>query len=327
MGDEGQAAGTGGGRQRQCIELLERDPEEPGHRVGHLGGVERADEGEESPGGVGEPGYRPRGIGAWSVCDRARHAARPEAEAEVTRTQAEAQGTGHIVAGTRPHDRLGAGPFAGNRVGAEHRREHGIPVHPVVDQRQQVGPVATLGRGPVPGARGVPPVRGHLTGEAEGEPVVGEEHGGHAPERLGLAALQPPELGDGEAGQGDAPTRLGPCTTAPGERSQELPGVGCRLGVVPQLGGPHDVTPSVEDDGTMLLRGDGDGRRLDIVGTGHGPGHGEGFLPGLGVLFAAGRSSRGMWCPPRADERAGVSVPHLHLARRRRGVDTDDQGH
>ena len=127
--------------------------------------------------------------------------------------------------------------------------------------------------------------------------------------------------------RGTLPQASAQAAAPPGSAARSSSGVGCRLGVVPQLGGPDDITVIVEDDGAMLLRGNRNGRRLESGTPAMALARENAILPGVGVLFAPGWRGRGMRCAARSDEDAGVRVAHLDLARRRRGVDADDQGH
>ena len=98
--------------------------------------------GRKRPVASAKPATVPVGIGGRPVADRVRRAAGAQAEREVAGPQAEAERGGHVVAGARADDGTGLGPLAGGLERAEHRRQRGVPVDPVVDEVEQVDPVA-----------------------------------------------------------------------------------------------------------------------------------------------------------------------------------------
>ena len=246
------------GAERELVELGGADAEQPGHGVGDLGGVERADQGQEPAGGIGEPGDRSGGVRSGRLGDGEGRAAGAQAERQVTGAQAEAEGEGHVVAGAGSDERAaGARPLPCGVGRSEHLGQRIGPVHLGVDEVEQIGPVAALGRAPPAGARGVTPVGRPGTGEAEGQPVVGQPDPSDALEGGGLAPAHPAQLGDGEAGDRHAAARVRPPLGA--ELGDEGLGVVGRLGVVPQLGRSDHRAGRVEHDEAVLLSGDRDG--------------------------------------------------------------------
>ena len=209
-----------------------------------------------------KPATVPVGSADWLVADRERGAAGPEAQGEVARAEPETQGGRHVVARPGADRRSRAPPTRRRRrPGRAPRGARVSQSMSVADQAQEVVAVAGLAGRPVPGSRGVAPVGGPSAGQAEGQPVVRQQDGRGAPEGLGLAAAQPVQLGDGEAGDGDAAAGGGPAARPPGSAARSIAGVGRRLGVVPELGGPQHLAVVAEDDEPVLLRGDGDGGR------------------------------------------------------------------
>ena len=79
---------------------------------------------------------------------------------------------------------------------------------------------------------------------------------------VGLAAMQPAELGHGERCDGNAADRRSPVGGSPGELLDQPSGIWRRLRVVPQLCGPYHLTVGIEHDHPVLLTGDTD--RFDI---------------------------------------------------------------
>ena len=279
-------------------------------------------------GGVGEAGHGAGGIGRRAVGDRERGATRPEAQGEITRLQAQAQRGRHVVARAGCHRDPGAAPLTGDSVRGEDLGQRGAPVDVVAHQPEKIVSVAALARRPVPRPRGIAPVGGPPAGQPVGEPVVREQDGGDAPERLGLVAAQPVQLGDGEGRDGDTAAGLGPGGRPARQGVQQHGGVGRRLRVVPQLGRAQDLAVVSEDDQPMLLRGDRQrARRLTARDGGFGTGGVERVLPRRGVLLAAGRGRGRVRGPARRHDGAGIDIAHFHLAGRRGRVDPDHQRH
>ena len=91
-------------------------PSQRRDRLGHLRGVERADERKEAAGCVGESGDRAGRVGGRRVAHRVHGSRRSERDRDVARLQPEGERGGHVVAGTRGDDRLG--PERGGRARA-----------------------------------------------------------------------------------------------------------------------------------------------------------------------------------------------------------------
>ena len=316
--------------QRQLVEALVVHAEQPRHGVGHLRRVHGADQRQVAAGRVGEAGHRAARVGAGLVAHGERGPARPEAQREVARPEAQAQCGGHVVAGSRAHLRSGRGPVPGDSSGGEHLGESPSPSRPRRRSARAAGrsgsatPRVTSSRSP-----SVPPVGDASPGEPERQPVVRQQHGRGPAQHLGLAAAQPAQLRDGEAGDEHAPAGRGPGCRSSGELRPGGPRcpapTRCRSRAWP-AGGPDPVR--AEDDETVLLGGDGE--CLGAVGRGHaglGTGGVEGHLPVARLLFAAGRCRRGVRCSPGRHHGTGLGVAHLHLARRRGRVHPEHQGH
>jgi hypothetical protein len=176
------------------------------------------------------------------------------------RAQADAERARHVVA--RPRADLRPLPLSGHVARSEHRGYDAGPVAVAVDEREQVEAVAAGGRRPVARARRVAPVGGESAGQLEREPVVREQDVGEPPRCLGLAAVQPRQLGDRDAGHGHHPARVSPGLAPSGELGDQPLRVGRRFGVVPELGRPDDRAPLVEGHHPVLLSGDAESAHL-----------------------------------------------------------------
>ena len=228
----------------------------------------------------------------------------------------------HVVAGAGRHDGSAFPPPARRLGGTEHLGEHRAPRDRVVDQGQQVVAVALLGGRPPAGAGSVAAIGRPPPGELGGQPVVGEEHGGEPREHLGLAAAEPVQLGDGEAGDRDAAAHGRPRRRATGERGDERgrrrAPTRCRSTAWP---GRSTAPAASRTTRPCCCAGDGDRRRA-VSPVADTPAVGTGVLerrePGAGRLLAAGRCGGRVRRPTGRDQPAGVGVAHLDLARRRR---------
>jgi hypothetical protein len=103
-------------------------------------------------------------------------------------------------------------------------------------------------------------------------------------------------------------------------RCGEVAGAAGGPRVVPEQRGPYDRAALVEGDHAVLLAADRHRRHVgEPAGRLHGPGQGgpPRVRVDLGALRVAG--------PSLADQRAGGSVAHHHLARLGRGVDAGDE--
>ena len=132
VGEQGEPAGPGGGREGETVELLVVDAEQPAHGVGHLRGVEGADQREVASGGVGEPGDDARGVRGRFVADAVDRARGPDRHHHVGGPQPDAHRAGHVVAG--PGADHGAVPLARRLDRPEHRRDDLRPVPLGVDE-------------------------------------------------------------------------------------------------------------------------------------------------------------------------------------------------
>ncbi len=255
MGDEHEPTRAGGRLERQRVEPRLVHPEQTGDSVGHLGRVHSADERQIAATRVRKTGDRSGGVSCRFGGDSERGATRSEAQRQVARPEPEGERSRHVVAGPCGHRDPNATPFPGDGVGRQHLWERRLPIDVVADETQEVAPVAGFPRRPVARTRGVSPIGGPSAREPEGEPVVRQHDGRDAPEGLGLAAVEPMQLGDREARERDASARGGPTCLTTWQRGEEHAGVGCGFGVVPELGRAQDIAVIAEDDEAVLLRG------------------------------------------------------------------------
>ena len=244
-------------------------------------------------------------------------ARRAQRDGDVARLQAEAEGRAHVVA--RPGRDHRVAVRARGRV----RRQHGgCDIGIERDQCEHLGDVPVAGGRPVAGARRVTAIGDQLAGELQRQPVVGEQDVRDAVEHRRLVRAQPGELGDGERCDRHRPHDLRPPCGAP--RRDQLPRLGCRLRVVPELGRPQHAALVVEHHHAVLLAGDTD--RLDVAPV-LVEQRRQRVPPAVRVLLAARRHRRGVRTMAGTDELAAVGVAHFELAPRRRGVDPGNQGH
>ena len=145
--EQGEAAGARSGVRGQGVEAVVVDAQQAGHGVGHLRGVQRADEGQVATGGVGEPGHRPGGVGGGLLAHRVDGARRAERDDHVARPHAEAQRGRHVVARARGDDRGVPGPGVVER--SEDLGDDREPVPLAVHDPQQVPAVGALVGRPV----------------------------------------------------------------------------------------------------------------------------------------------------------------------------------
>ena len=234
------------------------DAEEAGHGVGHLRGVQRADEGQVATGGVGKPGHRTGGVGSGLLAHRVDRARRAEGDDHVTRPDPEAQRGRHVVARTRGDDRGVPGPGVVER--SEDLGDDREPVPLAVHDPQQVPAVGALVGRPVARPRRVAAVGREPAGQAPREPVVGQQHPGQPGPVLRLAAVQPRQLRHREGRHRHAAAGLRPRGRAPIELLDQPACVGRGLRVVPELGRPDDLAGGVHGHHAVLLAGDGDRR-------------------------------------------------------------------
>nr|BFE85287.1 hypothetical protein GCM10020093_078880 [Planobispora longispora] len=97
------------GRERQLAQTVEVHAQQPGGGVEHPGRVERAHQGQEPPGGVGEPGHGPGRVRARALRHRERRPGRPDRDHHVPGPGPDPEGGGHVVpgAGREPRVRTG----------------------------------------------------------------------------------------------------------------------------------------------------------------------------------------------------------------------------
>ena len=106
----------------QCgaVELGGRQAEQPRDGVGHLGGVEGADQREVAAGGVGESRHRAGGVGSRAVRHREDGAGGAEGDGHIALDEPESERGRHVVAGSGPDDDLAPRARRGRR--SEHGR-------------------------------------------------------------------------------------------------------------------------------------------------------------------------------------------------------------
>ena len=205
------------------------------------------------------------------------------------------------------------------------------PVDGIVDDREELEHVWSAARGEVSGARRVTAVGHELARQLPGEPVVRQAYARDPRPRIGLGAVQPRELGDGERGDGHRAARR-----SPRGRASSRPPPRAASGATPSgadsvsfhnLAGRRDVIVGVEHDEPVLLAGDGHPR--DVAGPAPvwATASCSSVPPCLRVLLAARRCGGRMRRPARPDQRAGVGVARLHFGRLRRRVDAEHERH
>ena len=308
--------------QGELVESGEVDLEKAGERVDDAHGVQRAGEGQEAARGVGEAGDVALRVGGGLVADRVHGARGADRHRDLTRLERDAERGRHVVAGAGPDHRALA--LAHDLGGTEDVGQARVPVLRVVDDLEEVGAPAALGRRPVAGAGGVAPVGREPAAHPEREPVVREQHPGQAVERLGLAPVEPRQLADRERRHRHRAARLHPRLGA-AELIDEPRGVWRRLGVVPELGRPDHLRLVVERDEPVLLGGDrhrDDRRRAGLTAGFH-----QRLAPLLRVLLAVGRRRRRVGGAAGPDELAGVGVAHLDFRRLGGRIHTEDECH
>ena len=314
--------------------------EQSGNGVGHEGGVQGADQGEEVTGGVGEAGHRARRILDRTCAPGEHRPRRADRDRHFAGSDPDTQRRRHVVAGPDGDGRArgqteGIGGRPGEGPGLCPRLEDvgddTLPVDRIVDGGKEVVAVPVLGRRPVARARCVAPVRHQLPGEPEGQPVVGQKDVGHAPKGVGLGAVEPRELGDREGRHGDAPTSGRPDGRL--EAADEPFGVGSRPGVVPQHRRAEELQAPVHDHHAVLLPGHGQPSHLDrpsaTAGLVERPGRrlAERAPPLRRVLFAGRRGGGGVGRLTGSHELAGGQIAQLHLGGLRGRVHAHDERH
>ena len=241
----------------------------------------------------------------------------------------------HVVARARaPTGAPCRRPFPGDGVGAEHLGQRGGPVD-VVARPARGGRSGSAPRGvdqyPVPEAspRSVVrrPVSRKVSQSCGSSTAAVRPRTSRARSGRSQCSLVMVKLGRRERSRTPRPTRRGHRRRA---RPEQCLGVGCGLGVVPELGGPQDVAVVVQDDQAVLLGGDRNGRPARWTsGTPASRTGRRGMRspsPAGAARCAAGWSGECGGASGR-DERAGVGVADLDLARRRGRVDPDHERH
>ena len=278
-----------------------------------------------------KPATVPVGSALGRSLTREGGAAGAEAEREVARVAGRARGRRPCCrrcpgATTAPV----VGPLAGRLARPEHLRQRRVPVH----ARRRRARAGRAGSRPRPATTSRCPTR--RRGRWCGAPVsraVSQSWGSST------AATRPYTSGSHRRSQrslvmvklatGTLPHAVGPGRGAARQRVDERLGVGRRLGVVPELRRPQHRAVARRARPARAA-----GRRRRWRPAGGGPGTpasahaaSNAAHQASRVLLAPRRRRRRVRRPTRGDERAGVGVAHLDLARRRRRVDADDQRH
>ena len=254
-----QSAGARLGREREVGEPVEIDVQHRGGGDEHPGRVEGADQWQEPPAGVGEPGDRAarvRGSGVAHREHRARGAdrdhdiARPGVQPErgrrvVTRAGPEQARSGPAPPGpVRPARRRSQ--FARHSARPKHRRHRQFPPRREPQQVQAVlaGPSRTSSRChwhrcdrcAARSARPLSPASFHVSQSCGRQTASRAAHG------IRLMLSQPPQLGHRERGDRHAPDRIRPAAAPSRDRrpklGDQISGGTGRPGVVPQQRGP-----------------------------------------------------------------------------------------
>ena len=195
--------------QRQSIELGVVDAQQPGDRVGHLGCVERAGQRQEAIHWHPRT-RRPRRWDPRSG-DRDTVYAVPEVPSDSTATpgcRPRPECGSHVVAGSAGH--LRSVPLADDLGRTGHSWHDVGPVEVLVDDRQDVPSVLARRRRPVSGAGCIAAIGDQLAGQPHRHPVVRQHDVGQPGPVVGLAAMEPAQLGDGERGDRHAADCRGP---------------------------------------------------------------------------------------------------------------------
>ena len=288
IGQQGQPARPGRGREREVGKTRGGGPEQPRGDREHPRRVDGRDQRQEPSRRVGEPGDGARRVGRRLGRDRVRGARGADRYDHVVVGEAESERRAHVVPGAGRERRAPRGlpdDLGGRRDARQGNRAAERP-------RRVVRQPGAVGGGEVAGARRVAPVGGRLAAraaQAPGQPVVRKQHAMHAPRVVRLAFGQPAQLGDGERHGGDAAGARGPFG-GPAELGYQVAGLRRGLDVVPQHGGPDHLTRVVEHDHAVLLRRDADRRRLAEQAAAR---RAEGVPPVPRVALGAVRMRRG----------------------------------
>ena len=147
--------------------------------------------------------------------------------------------------------------------GPSTRGQHVAPVASRIDQRQHLVAVGARAGRPVGGARCVTTIGGERARHPEGQVVVREEDPGHPTPCVRMGAVQPRELGDRQGGHrhtADGIDERLAADVATAHLLDQPVGVGCRFGVVPELGRMDRLVGGIEGDHAVLLPTDTDRR-------------------------------------------------------------------
>jgi len=205
VGQQGQPAGAGGGRQCQLAELGVVDPQQIADDGEHPRGVDRGDQRQVSTGRVGEPGHRSGRVRHRSVGHAEGGAGGADGDGHIAVAEPESQCRCHVVTSPRAEGGAGWGS-RGHRCGRDDRRQGDLRVTGRSTERPlgQFGQPLPASRRVIPGPRRVAVIGGHRSagavpaGQFPGEPVVWQQDGRCSGCIIRLVFGQPAELGDGE---------------------------------------------------------------------------------------------------------------------------------
>ena len=204
-----------------------------------------------------------------------------------------------------------------------------VPVHRVVDQVEQVGPVALLGGRPPPGAGGVATVGREAAGELEASASrAGSSTRATRPNISGSHRRSHASLVMVKRRTGTLPHACGPRHRPPSSSTSASASTADSVSFQ-SFAGRSTAPVGVEHDQAVLLAGDRDRAHAGAGRRRQPPTHaasnalhqvdGSCSLRG-GVVAGCGRATG-------RDELAGVGVADLDLARRGRRVDAGDERH
>ena len=311
-------------------------PEPARHRVGDLGGVERAHQREELAAGTGEPGDRAGRIVRGGIGHGEHGAGGAERDRHIAGPETETEGGAHVVAAARTDaDLIGQAQLIrrltrdrADQIGrAEHQRNPIEPRRAVATDGgpEQAGEHLAGGRIDPTAAAGIATIGDVPARQPPREVVVRQHHVGNSRQHLGFVLGDPRQLGDRERRDGHAARDLRPML---GTQFGHQPfGLRRGRGVVPQLGRPQRGSRRVEQHQPVLLTGDRDRHDViamvselsDRLGQRHPPRH--------RILLRDRRGGRGVGGMAAGDDDPGVELTCFDLGRLRRRIDAEHERH
>ncbi|MPM66617.1 hypothetical protein SDC9_113527 [bioreactor metagenome] len=268
----------GAGRSRQCqrAEMRMIDIEQIGVDVEDPRRIERADQGQEPAGGIGEARDDTGGVMCRQLADQGDDSRGPQRHGDLTRPEIKSERRAGIVPAPWSQDHLPAVDHHGRHAfaGPQDLRQLQGTVR-TGRRRDDVRAIDVLDRVEIPGPGRVRSISGEglqagLVHQLPAEPVVRQGNGRRPRQVLRLMFRQPPQLGHRDGGDGHhtrtirphlATAVLVPVTEFPDEISSGP----ARSGVVPQDRVADDSAVLVQRHHAVLLTADGDG--LDVLQT------------------------------------------------------------